>query len=348
MIAPSNEVKTCNLCGKEFYDLPESGRCNECCSLKTRLYRQFAKSSGDERRQWDSLSKEQRQVFYSQWHGQVGIDMKAAISETMHEATRESKKESSTIACSWLDDFQLQQRYLGREEQIDKIKNNSQSMVCNIREVTLWADPHYSSSEVACSYTYRGRERELSASEVSRPQKKPRVDAAAKSEAGTFTQKQLVSLDLEKSKLEELLKKVRWTIYKANLPALSDNIKKRDRDQLELKELKVRATPLTLEEATKQQTGDFKEVKKEIAATRSATNPHFSRLKQSVAEAEKDLDQEGAVSVNSKMEEYEANLIISEKKDHYVAQLVEENMDEADTELMTLKLDDRCEVEHDA
>ena len=148
-------------------------------------------------------------------------------------------------------------------------------MVCNIREVTLWADPHYSSSEVAQSYTSRGRDRELSASEVSRPQKKPRVDGSAKSEAGTFTQKQLVSLDLEKSKLEELLKKVRWTIYKANLPTLSDNIKNRDRDQLELKEFKVRTTLLTREEATKQQTGDFKEVKKEIATTRSATNPHF-------------------------------------------------------------------------
>ena len=50
------------------------------------------------------------------------------------------------------------------------------------------------------------------------------------------------------------------------------------------------------------------------------------------------------MSVKSKMEEYEANLRISEKKDHYVVQLVEENMGEADTQIMTLQLDDRCEV----
>ena len=122
MTAQHDVMKSCNLCGKEFADLPESGRCNECCSLKTRLYRQFAKNGGDERRQWDSLTKEQRQVFYSQWHGQVGIDLKAAITESMVESTKESKQETSTISCSWLDDFQLEQKYKGREEQIENIK----------------------------------------------------------------------------------------------------------------------------------------------------------------------------------------------------------------------------------
>ena len=151
-------------------------------------------------------------------------------------------------------------------------------------------------------------------------------------------------MDFEKSKLEDLQKKINWTLHKAKLPGLSDCIKKRDRDQLELKEEKLRTTILAIDAATKQESCDFKEVKREIAATRSATNPHFSKLKQSVAEAEKELNQEAAAIVKNKMDEYEANLI-NEKKDEYVAELVKENMDEAETEIMTQKTDE-AEVEH--
>ena len=101
------QMKTCSLCKESFCDLPQSGRCNECQSLKTRLYRQFAKTDSVERRQWDSLTKEQRQVFYAQWHGQVGIDLKAAIKESMVESITESQKETSELQFNWLDDYEL-------------------------------------------------------------------------------------------------------------------------------------------------------------------------------------------------------------------------------------------------
>ena len=151
-------------------------------------------------------------------------------------------------------------------------------------------------------------------------------------------------MDFEKSKLEELQKKVKWTLHKANLPALSDNIKKRERDQLERKETKLRNTILAIDAATKEESGDFKEVRREISATRSATNPPFSKLKHSVVEAEKELDPAAAAIVKNKMEEYEANLI-NEKKKKYVEELVNKKMDEADTEIMTQVIP-QAEVEH--
>ena len=122
MTADADVMKSCKMCGKDFADLPQSGRCNERKSLKTRLCRQFKKNAGDERRQWESLTNEQRQVFYSQWHGEVGIDLKAAISEKMVESLTESKHETSTISCSWLDEVQLREKYKGKEEPIEKIK----------------------------------------------------------------------------------------------------------------------------------------------------------------------------------------------------------------------------------
>ena len=210
-------------------------------------------------------------------------------------------------------------------------------MVCSTREVRLWADPKYNSSEVATSYSSRGRERELSASEVSRPQKKPRVGTAANTDPGTFSQKQLQKLNYEKEKMEDVLKKIQWTLQKANLPVLSDDIKKRDRDQLELKQDRLKATIWAIDAAWKRESGDFKEMKRDISATRSATNPAFSKLKQSVAEAEKDLDQEGVALVKKKMDEYEAKLILNEKKD---TEPLEDNMDETETQIKTQKMDE--------
>ena len=78
-------------------------------------------------------------------------------------------------------------------------------------------------------------------------------------------------------------------------------------------------------------------MKRDISATRSATNLAFSKLKQSVVEAEKELDQEGVALVKKKMDEYEAKLILNEKKD---AEPLEDNMDETETQIKTQKMDE--------
>ena len=62
-----------------------------------------------------------------------------------------------------------------------KYKTNAESMHCTIRDVMLWADPEYTSSEVASMESTRKRE---STSTISRPQKKPKADPAPKAEPG--------------------------------------------------------------------------------------------------------------------------------------------------------------------
>ena len=301
-------MRTCSLCDQEFPDLPQSGRCNECQSLKSRLYRQFNKSGGAEKRQWESLTKEQRQVFYSQWHGQVGIDLKAAISELVVEAYVESKQDTSTKAFKWLDDYELKKKYEGREEQIKNIKENAESMECKVRGVTLYADPDYSSSEVATLETSRERRRELRADEISRPHKKPRTDPAVKSEPGKLTDKQLSTLATEKIRLLDLHRKVQLTNSKAELPDLVDCVTKRDRDQLKLSEMKIKATIQTIDMFIESGTGNFKDVRKDIGSARGDAHANHQNLKRKCLDAEKDLSPEKIACVTDAVEAYEDEL----------------------------------------
>ena len=99
-------------------------------------------------------------------------------------------------------------------------------MQCPTREVTLRADPEYTSTDVASVDSVRQRKRELSASEISRPQKKPKADPAPKAEHGKLSDKQLGTLAADKTKLGKLLKKFKSTNHKANSHELVDCITK--------------------------------------------------------------------------------------------------------------------------
>ena len=61
-------------------------------------------------------------MFYSKWKDEYNLDLQSAISETFAELMKDSKYGSSTKPNKWLDDFQLRERYKGREEQIESIK----------------------------------------------------------------------------------------------------------------------------------------------------------------------------------------------------------------------------------
>ena len=200
------------------------------------------------------------------------------------------------------------------------------------------------SKEVACRTSSRERKRDLSAKEISRPHKKPRVDRPMITEPGKLSEKEVVNLGYEKSKLEELVKTLKLTHHKASLPDIADSTKKRDRDQVELKEYSLRAMILTIDAARKSKSGDFKQMKKEIAAVRSATNPPLVKLKNSVALAVKELDREGLAIVKEKMEEYEAEL--NEKvKDNSEAAPEEEKLDESETEKVTEKPEESIDAD---
>ena len=146
-------------------------------------------------------------VFFK-WHGEVHVDLKRAISDTLLESM--SKHESSAISQKWLDEFQLKERYKGREEQIENIKANAESIECKVRGVMLWADPEYTVNEMARQESNRQLKRELSMCTVSKPEKAQKIDPAPKAEPGPapttvpskFTDKQLKILETEKRSRE--------------------------------------------------------------------------------------------------------------------------------------------------
>ena len=125
---------------------------------------------------------------------------------------------------------------------------------------------------------------------------------------------------------------------------LSDCTKKRDRDQLELKEYKLRTVIVAIGAATELKSGDFKKWKREIAAVRSATNPPLSKLRQSVAIAAKELDREGAEIVKQSMDKYEAELKAEVKNDS-VAVPEQEEEDESETEVVTKKPEESIDAD---
>mgnify|MGYP003306717460 CR=1 FL=1 len=202
----------------------------------------------------------------------------------------------------------MKEKYEGREEQIEKIKQNAETMQCNTREVTLWADPDYTSSEVTSMDSERSRKRELRADEISRPHKKPKTDPALKLEPGKLTDKQLVMLGTEKLRLSELLLRLQLTNYKAALPELVDFVTKRDRDQLKLCEMKLKSTIQTIDMYTESGSGNFRDLKKEISGSRMEATTYHTRLKQTITDAEKEVSAEVAAVIKEAMEVFEDTL----------------------------------------
>ena len=307
------ELKKCNLCGGGFEELPESKQCRKCGSLKTRLYRHFSRNAEEERKQWNNLSRSQRQMFYSKWHGELRMDLKAAISEIIVES--ESKHATSKKEYKWLDDFQLRERYKGREEQIDNIKKNAETMHCTVRDVALWADPEYTSSEVASKDSTL--KRELSKCTVSSYAKKAKVDPAPKAKPqpapktgeGKLSLQQLQTLANDKAKLVELLQNVRLTNHKANLPELVEEIKKRDREPLKETELKLTSMIATVHNSIESQMANYKYLRKEIRATQVEAKFNHKKLKECVADAENQVSPEVTATIQEQMEAVEWPLI---------------------------------------
>ena len=305
----SRAMKTCTLCGQDFESSTGLGQCKKCLSLKARLYRQFKRNTDsqredaeNERNQWNSLSRIERQSFFTKWHGEVHVDLSRAISETLLESV--SKHESSPISPKWLDEFQLNERYKGREEQVENIKKNAESKECKVRGVMLWADPEYTVNEMARQESNRQLKRELSMCTVSNPEKVQKVDPAPNEEP-KFTEKQEKMLETEQTKTRELLKKVKLTNHKANLPELVKGIKKEDRDPLKKREITLASMMATLDKSIGSGSGHFKELRKKIRALRSEVKTDNTKLKKCIADAEELVDQGVTEIIQKKMEEAE-------------------------------------------
>ena len=286
-------MKTCSKCGQDFKSRAGLGPCSKCFVFYNRLKRILEKHKcEDERRQWYSLTRNERQAFFIKWRDEPDYnDVKRAISETIVES--KSKRATSTKGYIWLDDFQLRKRYKGKEEQIEKVKTNAESCWCRVRGVMLWADPECTSSEVASKKS--SGKRELSTSQqISRShKKKPKADPAPKTEPGPapkpprLTGMELQTLAQEKTNLVELLGQVKLTNHIANLPEFAGDIPKIYIDPLKHNELVLLALIETVDDATESGICDYKHLQETMCAARAQVILGHAKLKQSIADAEK-------------------------------------------------------------
>ena len=183
-------------------------------------------------------------------------------------------------------------------------------MECKVRGVMLWADPEHTSNEVERNESNRERKRELSARSISSPQKKPKADPAPKAKPAKLTGQQLHKLARYKTKLRELLKKVKLTNHKANLPELVEEIPKRDREALKQSELKLTSMIATVDKSTDSGSGAYKELKNKIRATRAEVNSDHTKLMTCVADAEKQVALEVTAIIEERMQAAEEQLNI--------------------------------------
>ena len=110
-------------------------------------------------------------------------------------------------------------------------------------------------------------------------------------------------------RLAELLTRLQLTNYKADLPDIVDFVTKRDRDQLKLCEMKLKSTIQTIDMYTESGSGNFRDLKKEISGSRMEATTYHTRLKQTIAEAEKEVTAEAAAGIKDQMEAFEDTVV---------------------------------------
>ena len=121
------------------------------------------------------------------------------------------------------------------------------------------------------------------------------------------------TLARDKRKLRELLKKVKLTNHKANLPELVEEITKRDRESLKISEFKLTSMIATVHKSmlcTDSGSGTYEELSQKCRATREEVNSDHKKLLKCVADAEKHIALEVTAIIEEKMQAAEEQLNI--------------------------------------
>ena len=108
----------------------------------------------------------------------------------------------------------------------------------------------------------------------------------------------------------ELLKKVKLTNHKANLPELVEEITKRDREPLKISEFKLTFMIAKVDKSIDIGRGAYNELKNKMRATQDEVNSAHTKLMTCVAEAEKQVAMEVTAIIEEKMQAAEAQLNI--------------------------------------
>ena len=153
----------CSICGKAIID-----RCKDCNKFKVRLSRQLAAIDDvmpSVATDWRALPIEKSQELAKENHELCGRDLALMIHRSTEEI-RKSRVVRKLCANGHLKDkVDLEDKYKNKPDQLENIFKNAYSILCPIRQVTLWADPEFSthieleeSEEFATRLEYKNEE----------------------------------------------------------------------------------------------------------------------------------------------------------------------------------------------
>lgn len=137
----------------------EVRRCHDCNALQSRVRRAL---TSDTSVAWCDLDKCDKQRFFQESHGLVGLELKAAIRSTITKSSISAQHESFTMEGTWMDETTVRKTFENRPAQRDAILENAKRFMCPVQKVEIFEVPEYKSVAKESRDTSTTQEHELS------------------------------------------------------------------------------------------------------------------------------------------------------------------------------------------
>ena len=89
------------------------------------------------------MSDKEKNAFYCECQEKAGTELHFRMQETIHDSS--SKKSIVNFGSSgiFIDEWDLNEKYTRKPEQLASIKANTRTMQCPVRKVKLYEDPEF-------------------------------------------------------------------------------------------------------------------------------------------------------------------------------------------------------------
>ena len=180
------------------------------------------------------MSKEDKAEFFKKNHQLCGDGLKAAITVSTESVFKKTRSNSFAANDEWMDEDDLEAKFRAKPNQLENVKAHAKTMICPVRNCTLYAVPSYTS--IAMDKQEGSTERSITTETESNrkaihagepKEKKPRVekgDPPLTETAIAKLSKVVEMMDAHKTFAEECL-----------VHELANEVPKKLRDQVSLK-----------------------------------------------------------------------------------------------------------------
>ena len=125
-------------------------RCRKCHNLRARIDRVTAKR-GELAEDWTAVSETEKQKFFKECSDLAGNELLMKMQETIVHSTAKTSSVKFTGTGTFMDETDLNAKYVGKPEQLEAIKQNTRRLMCPIRRVLLFEDVSFTSTTSCCA-----------------------------------------------------------------------------------------------------------------------------------------------------------------------------------------------------